>query len=221
MRSPLLCLVLIFLGWLLSSQIAIADPAITALARARTLPLGTEVALEGIVTVPSGQFASANLDQGFAIQDPSGGIYIRSDRNLGLQMGETVTVGGTVQDDDHGQRILRLGQWQRRDRPRSVIAPPIVPIKTASTQLDGQLVKVQGTIVRPLVEDAPYGDRLWIEDPTGIVQIYIPKSTAINPARLRFLQPGKSIQVTGLSSQYDGNDEVIPRTLADIALIGA
>jgi DNA/RNA endonuclease YhcR with UshA esterase domain len=83
------------------------------------------------------------------------------------------------------------------------------------------LVTVRGTIIRPLQDDTPYGDRLWIEDSTGQLQIYVPKSTGINPSNLPFLKVGQTIQVTGLSSQFDQSDEIIPRSAKDIEKISA
>src|SRR5262245_15655221 len=61
-------------------------PRTISVADARSLPLGTVVTLDGSVTVPSGACASseAALDQGFAIQDHTGGIFVSVDENLGF-----------------------------------------------------------------------------------------------------------------------------------------
>ena len=53
-----------------------ADPKTISIAEARSLPLGTIVTIDGVVTVPSGAFSSSTFDQGFAIQDRTGGIYV-------------------------------------------------------------------------------------------------------------------------------------------------
>src|SRR5262245_61496054 len=69
----------------------------TPIAGARALPLGTTVTIEGQVTVPSGLFSSASLeDQGFAIQDVTGGIYVRMDTDLGIHRNQQVRVTGTL-----------------------------------------------------------------------------------------------------------------------------
>ncbi|HKP82761.1 MAG TPA: hypothetical protein VJT69_12105 [Pyrinomonadaceae bacterium] len=52
------------------------DPKTISIAEARSLPLGTIVTIDGVVTVPSGAFSSSTFDQGFAIQDRTGGIRI-------------------------------------------------------------------------------------------------------------------------------------------------
>lgn len=210
------CLVV---GWLALSAGAIAFPQTCFISQARHLPNGAAVTVTGNVTVPSGVFGSANLDAGFAIQDVTGGIYITTDTPQPLRLGETVQVTGQLQDDGHGQRTLQLTDWYRSQRPILPMSPLATSAEQAGKFLDGQLVTVTGQIAKPLKDDAPYGDRLWIQDETGEIQIYMPKSTGIAPAELAFLKVGQSIQVTGLSSQYDDNDEVMPRSRADIVAI--
>src|SRR5579864_6764655 len=64
---------------------------------ARALPLGTVVTVEGSVTVPSGLLSSGgSLDQGFAIQDRTGGIYVSVATNLGLTLRQRVLVTGAL-----------------------------------------------------------------------------------------------------------------------------
>ena len=44
---------------------------------ARALAHGTEVTVEGYVTVAPGTFVSAMGNEGFALQDATGGIYVK------------------------------------------------------------------------------------------------------------------------------------------------
>jgi hypothetical protein len=46
------------------------------IAEARALSVGTSTTVEGFVTVAPGTFNSATGDQGFALQDKTGGIYV-------------------------------------------------------------------------------------------------------------------------------------------------
>lgn len=213
-----------FLGWLLvvvwwlgMPAGAIAFPKTCFIDQARHQPNGAEVTITGNITVPSGAFASANLDEGFAIQDVTGGIYVTTDEKLPLYLDETVTITGQLQDDGHGQRMLQLQNWQRSQRPLLPLSPRLTSAQQAGKYLDGQLVTVRGEIVRPLKDDAPYGDRLWLRDDTGEIQIYMPKSTGIAPWELSCLAVGHTLEVTGLSSQFDDSDEVIPRSRSDLA----
>ncbi|MGD1906441.1 MAG: hypothetical protein ACFB0C_10670 [Leptolyngbyaceae cyanobacterium] len=204
----------------LSVLLCLSSPALanSSIETARQAPSGAEITVTGRVTVTSGQFASASFDQGFAIQDPTGGIYVSTDQPLTLQAGDSITVSGTLQDDGHGQRMIQMQAVHPEAGNLQVEAQPVTIAQ--AKQLDGSLVTVHGTLTRAMVDDAPYGDRLWLTDETGTAQIYIPRSTGINPAQLPWLKPGQLLQVTGLSSDYDGNDEVIPRDLADLVPSG-
>ena len=75
-----------------------ANPKTISIAEARSLPLGTVVTIDGVVTVPSGAFSSSTFDQGFAIQDRTGGIYVSVPDNLGLTTRQQVRVTGTLAD---------------------------------------------------------------------------------------------------------------------------
>ena len=201
---------------LVSPTIAIAAPLTLPIDQARQQPDGRVVVTTGVVSVPSGRFESALLDQGFAIQDDSGGIYVSTDNNIGLQLGSTVEITGMLQEDGHGQQILHLEHWRLQDQTPRIVCPQKASVQIATSQLQGKLVQIYGIITKPLVDDTPYGDRLWITDDTGTVQIYMPRSTSITPQKRLFLQPGQAIQVTGFSSQYNHHQEVIPRSIEDI-----
>ena len=77
-------------------QSAPPSPRTISIAEARTLPLGTVVTIDGSVTVPSGACASsfAPLDQGFAIQDRTGGIFVSVEEDLGFAPRQQVRVTG-------------------------------------------------------------------------------------------------------------------------------
>src|SRR5262244_1343829 len=76
---------------------ALAPPTLS-IAAARSLPLGTEVTVDGSVTVPSGAFSSSTFDQGFAMQDHTGGIYVSVADNLGCAPRQQVRVTGKLAD---------------------------------------------------------------------------------------------------------------------------
>ena len=65
-------------------------PEKSLIAVVRASPVGTLARVEGLVTVPSGRFDSSAGDQGFAIQDASGGIYVTTQEMNGLPLGAWV-----------------------------------------------------------------------------------------------------------------------------------
>ena len=75
-----------------------ADPQVISIAEARGLPLGTVVTIDGSVTVPSGAFSSSTFDQGFAIQDHTGGIYVSVPVSQGFGLRQQVRVTGELAD---------------------------------------------------------------------------------------------------------------------------
>src|SRR5262245_41375049 len=106
MRRIMSALRTLVLSLLVPALPAVAGAA-TPIAAARDLPLGTAVIVEGRVTVPSGLFASASLrDEGFAIQDVTGGIYVRLDDDLGIHLNQQVRVTGTL-DESSKIRFVR------------------------------------------------------------------------------------------------------------------
>jgi uncharacterized protein YdeI (BOF family) len=50
------------------------------------------------------------------------------------------------------------------------MSPQVTLAARAGQFLDGQLVTIRGTIVQPFQDDAPYGDRLWLQDATDTIQ---------------------------------------------------
>lgn len=74
------------------------EPKTISIAEARSLPLGTIVTIDGSVTVPSGAFNSSTFEQGFAIQDRSGGIYGSTPNNRGFAPRQQVRVTGRLAD---------------------------------------------------------------------------------------------------------------------------
>lgn len=89
-RVCLLCLCLL-------AAVSAAGAEVIPIAKIRDLPLGTTVTVEGKVTVPSGLFESASLeDQGFVVQDATGGIYVSLHEDLGIHRNQQVRVSGTL-----------------------------------------------------------------------------------------------------------------------------
>src|SRR6185369_1078109 len=81
-----------------AAHAARSHPHPISIAKARGLPLGTVVTVDGTVTVPSGAFSSSTFDQGFAIQDHTGGIYVSLADNLGFAPRQQVRVTGELAD---------------------------------------------------------------------------------------------------------------------------
>jgi uncharacterized protein YdeI (BOF family) len=187
---------------------------VMSIAGARRQPLGTLVTIEGSVTVPSGAFKSSIDNEGFALQDGSGGIYVSLKANMGIRVGQRVRVEGKL--GESMGLLLVLPQSAAAIRARGAGARVKVE-SVASGQIneatEGRLVRVAGMITRAVVSDLPYGYRVFLNDGTGEAQVYVSASTGIDPSSL---QPGQRLSATGFSGQYKDHYEVSPRFASDM-----
>jgi len=199
------------LALVLGSSAWAAPPAIP-IAAARQQAQGTTVTVEGLVTVPSGAFLSSSGDEGFALQDQTGGIWISVAKDLRVRLGQRVRVTGAL-----GTNVRKL---QIQADPAGVKPLPGKTLRVATGQVGtatlGFLITVEGTITAEGIQnDLPYGYKLNLDDGTGPAQIYLNASTGIDPGSPA-LQPGRTICVTGFGSQYDVTYEVEPRFRRDV-----
>ena len=194
-----------------------ANAAVISIDDARDEPLGTVVTVEGAVTVPSGAFATSTFDQGFGIQDNTAGIYVNTADNPILDLFEKVRVTGVLADDGVGQLVLRpasLAGIQRRGL--GLVAPDAVATGDIGEDTEGSLMKITGTVTRPIVNDIPFGYQVFVDDGSGETQIFIAASTGVNPFRIPFIQLGARITAVGFSSQFLAQYEILPRHILDL-----
>lgn len=197
---------------------AAAGAQTISIAQARTEPLGTVVTVQGAVTVPSAAFTSSTFDRGFALQDATGGIYVSTGFDPGLNLLRRVRVTGTLDDDGFGLLVLRPASETDVVRLFGAVLVPATAVDTGdvSEDTEGLLLVVEGTVTTGPTNDLPYGYSVFIDDGTGETQIFIPASTGVNPFRIPFIEPGNRIRVRGFSGQFNTQYEVLPRHRADI-----
>jgi hypothetical protein len=207
----------LLLAVLLPGLPAVGDAAgseTLSIAAARRLPLGSIVTVEGAVTVAPGAFKSGTSDEGFAIQDRTGGIYVSVPADPGLQLRQQIRATGRLADN-LGLLILVPTQLTPLNRPGW--GQRVLPARVATGQIgegtEGRLVELQARIAQPIGDDLPFGYRLFVDDGSGQVQAFVYASTHID---LNELQPGQRVRVVGLSGQYADHYELWPRSPGDI-----
>lgn len=193
------------------------DPKTITIAEARALPLGTVVTIDGVVTVPSGAFSSSTFDQGFAIQDRTGGIYVSVPDNLGFEVRQQVRVTGRLADTVLPGLLVLVDVTAIKSHGRGPKVRPL-PVATGDVGEDteGELVTITGTITQPIVNDLPFGFIIFINDGSGEVHSFVCASTGIDVSGL---SPGQTVEITGFSGQFANDFEVDPRTQDDIRII--
>ena len=123
--------VVLFAALVLSGA-TLSRAAVSSIAAARALPADSVVSIRGTVTVPAGSFASSTFDQGFGLQDATGGIYITMEDNAGLTAGRHVRVTGTLGDDGYGLVVLRVAGIADVRRVAGTADPAPLPAVTGS-----------------------------------------------------------------------------------------
>ena len=193
------------------------EPKTISIAEARSLPLGTIVTIEGSVTVASGLFSSSTFDQGFAIQDRTGGIYVSTANNLGFAPRQQVRVTGRLADTVLPGLLVLVDVTVNRVLPSG---PKVRPLTVATGDVgedtEGKLVTITGTITQPIINDLPFGFIIFINDGSGEVHSFVCASTGIDVSGL---SPGQMVEITGFSGQFANDFEVDPRTQDDIRVI--
>jgi len=197
---------------------AAAGAQTISIADARDLPLGTEVTVRGVVTVPSAAFTSSTFDRGFALQDATAGIYVSTAFDPGLNLLRRVRVTGILDDDGFGLLVVRPADESDVVELFGFLPVVATPVDTGevSEDTEGLLVLVEGTITRGPTNDLPFGYSVFIDDGSGETQVFIPASTGVNPFRLPYIEPGREIRVRGFSAQFETQYEVLPRHVGDV-----
>ncbi len=213
---------LVFLASISAERTTLAGPSapadkVISIAEARSLPLGTIVTIDGSVTVPSGAFSSSTFDQGFAIQDRTGGIYVSTPDNLGFAPRQQVRVTGELADTVLPGLLVLINVTEVKAHGSGPKVQPL-PVATGDVneETEGTLVRIEGTITQPIVNDLPFGFIIFVNDGSGEVNVFVCASTGIDVSGL---SQGQTIEVTGFSGQFADHFEVDPRTQSDIRVV--
>ena len=194
-----------------------SNPKTISIAEARSLPLGTIVTVDGSITVPSGAFSSSTFDQGFAIQDHTGGIYVSVADNLGFAPRQQVRLTGQLADTVLPGLLVLINVTNIKPHGSGPKVKAL-PVATGAVgeATEGKLVRITGTITQPIVNDLPFGFIIVVNDGSGEVNSFVCASTGIDVSGL---SQGQTIEVTGFSGQFADHFEVDPRTQADIRIL--
>jgi uncharacterized protein YdeI (BOF family) len=206
-----------FAGFPAAVYSAPPGPKTIPIAQARSLPLGTVVTIDGFVTVASGTFSSSTFDQGFAIQDNTGGIYVSVSVNHSLSPRQQVRVTGTLADNVLPGLLVLTDVTSIKVQGRGPRVQAVaVATGDVSEATEGTLVRITGTITQPIVNDLPFGFIIVTNDGSGEINVFVCASTGIDVSGL---SPGQTIEVTGFSGQFAERFEVDPRTQDDIRVV--
>lgn len=189
----------------------------TTIRDARVLPVGNTTTIKGTVTVPSGAFVSSTYDQGFAIQDKTGGIYISTQTNHRLKLGDTAEVTGVL-GQTFGLTIVTPGSGRsvliKRDDDK--VTPQRIATGRVNEASEGRLVIIRGVVSLAVASDLPYGYKFYVDDGSGEIQVFVSTSCNLDLSQMSL---GQTVSITGFSGQFDTTYEVQPRIQKDIKVL--
>ena len=205
-----------------SAPDAIADAApVSLIGEARALADGTRVTVAGYVTVAPGTFNSSTGERGFAIQDESAGIYVKMTEEIELALDTRVLVTGTLDELAQLRVIEAATTGVTTLSGTQATTPAVVPTGDVDEDTEGRLIKVAGSLTRAVEEDPPYGLKVYIDDGSGEVQVFVHLVNGVGVIETRDLETGDAIEVVGLASQYEATYEVAPRQASDLIVVPA
>ena len=189
----------------------------TSIRDARALVSGTVTTIKGTVTVPSGAFASSTYDQGFAIQDKTGGIYISTQTNHRLKLGDTAEVTGVLRQT-FGLTIVTPGSGRSlvTKRDNDNVTPQRIATGSVNEASEGRLVTIRGNVSQAVSSDLPYGYKFYVNDGSGEIQVFVSTSSNLDLSQMSL---GKAVNITGFSGQFDTTYEVQPRIQRDLRVL--
>jgi hypothetical protein len=97
--------------------------------------------------------------------------------------------------------------------------PKVDPIRVATgsvgTANQGKLVQVVGTIDQPVFDDQPFGFKVFVDDGSGEIRVYVNLQTGIDVSGLA---AGQRVLVTGFSGEFE-TPEIDVRFPSDIQVL--
>ena len=189
----------------------------TAIRDARALVIGSITTVKGTVTVPSGAFVSSTYDHGFAIQDKTGGIYVSTQTNHGLKLGDTAEVTGVL-GQSYGLTIVTpSGSRSVRTKCEdNSLEPRRIATGSVNEASEGRLVTIRGNVSQAVSSDLPYGYKFYVNDGSGEIQVFVSTSCNLDLSQMSL---GTAVSITGFSGQFDTTYEVQPRIQKDIKVL--
>jgi DNA/RNA endonuclease YhcR with UshA esterase domain len=189
----------------------------TSIRDARALASGSTTTIKGTVTVPSGAFVSSTYDQGFAIQDKTGGIYISTQTNHGLKLGDTAEVTGVLGQSYELTILTPSGSRSvRTKRDNDSVTPQRIATGHVNEASEGRLVTIRGSVSQAVASDLPYGYKFYVNDGSGEVQVFVSTSSNLDLSQMSL---GTAVNITGFSGQFDTTYEVQPRIQRDLRVL--
>jgi len=183
---------------------------INPISEVHTLPIGTQVLVEGIVTtdVYNGSDDNKGFFDCIYIQDETGGINLFP-VSSGVEVGQKVRVLGNI-DEYQGERQILVQKITVIDSTINPVEPLVVsPQQAISSENLGRLVKFTGTVEDIKTDANGVVGQLIVDGVIVYINGYITKNVSLSHIKV-----GDRVEVTGISSigeNMSSDTEFLPR----------
>ncbi|WP_183163849.1 5'-nucleotidase C-terminal domain-containing protein [Alteribacter keqinensis] len=184
-----------------------------SISEAREANNGDTVSVEGVVTSQPGAWGA----QGFYIQDETAGIYVYQFDEGAVNKGDTVKVTG-VCGDFNGE--LQIADLEMLEVTGSAEEPAPLELTPAGVgaENEAELVKLSEATITDLTPQGTFGTfEFTAVSGDESVLIRVDNRTGLAYDDFAF-EDGDVVDITGLSSQFQGTPQVKPRGADDIVL---
>lgn len=177
----------------------------TSLEKIKDYEIGEWLEVEGVVAVAPGILGAQYF---YILGSPGLQIYNYKKDFPALKVGDLIRVQGEL-SSSYGERRLKIKKASDIKIIGSADLPPALAEtnENITDDLVGRLVTVSGEVVERK------GSRLYLDDGTAEVLVYIRRATGIQAANF---QEGEKLAVTGLVNRYRYGLRVMPRLEDDI-----
>jgi len=173
---------------------------LTSIADARVLPVGSKVSLLGSVIAHPCEFDLYGHEM--VLSDGSAGIDVYLDFPARLSCliprHEQIVVTGVI-SDHFGLRTIY--PESNMDVARHYAAPREIAPRAAHTGNFGENVESMLVTIQGKVSNGKNGDTLWVNDGTGIVEVY---ADEFSHTSFEGITRGSIVRITGVGYQYNG-----------------
>jgi hypothetical protein len=95
-------------------------------------------------------------------------------------------------------------------------APSAVKTGAVGPATEGRLIAVRGKVARDAIDDPPWGWKVYVNDGSGQLPVFIAAATGID---IKVFRTGQPLRVVGFSGRYEQHTELLPRQQADLEIL--
>ncbi len=195
-------------GQSFGGEVVNPEPVAVTIAEARSLPLGTEVIVSGVLTVTNQHGGPAFM------QDATGGIAVFDPQlhaNEALQIGDSILVTARTGAFNNQVQLVDVSEFENFGQASEAVEAREVSIEEVAA-LEGQLVTIRAGFVAPNGLLFPNSNYL-VRDNSGTTEVRIDDNVESLIGRQ---VPDGEVAITGVVGSFRGTPQILPRFLADL-----